>query len=231
MGIRQDTWTFIKEAHDGLIKDESGRATRVVADAMNVSVTHASGILRQLEEDGYISRSLKGRRTYAIKAKGSRPPADPAVRRSTPKVDPEVIVVDLPKQTNGNGHIPTRARSKKVTDRDYEAIAVRLLREVLNERSWKDRFDSLTQEMAKKAEPTSALRDVKATLVAREERLAEVEAELAEMRESLRIAEHNAEVWKDKAKSGSQLLDLRNVLRTKDREMLDGLMKKLPSGH
>lgn len=219
--LKRYLWQALVNQPGSGVYDESGYATRKVAEVAGLRYDNQddqqriTATLRRLEHDGSIIRDLRGRRTYTVTAFVDTPPG-PGQRRTAwftydpdldediewedeePTVESQAAVDEVEAESTGPSEIDIDE------DLDYERLAASLLGRCIQVVNHESRARSQVEDLTDRLTRTDQqLQDARKHNDELERRIGELAAqleskdqELADARENVRIAEHNAEVWR-----------------------------------
>lgn len=197
----------------GPIEDDKGWAVRKLMEQTGHQTTNAlSGVLESMEEAGLIRREIAGRRTYRIEA---------AAELDEPEAPPAPVVpIRLPE--------PEPERSVEETlaagDVDLDLLAGLVLKKAML--AMRNAEDS---RPAKEAEERAKREAARADHWKAEAEKAQARA--AELEAMVSTLEHNVSILSAQLDKPSQRkgYTARELMDKESRELLDGLMRALPS--
>lgn len=223
--LKQEVQTVLLEVFGGEVKSPDGLAGRLLFKHISSTGTYTtlSSALGQMDKDGLLVRDMpsKKRCTRIALPEYSSYPARKSLETVIEQATVELAALLSP-------------QVRAVIDAETDFLRSGMEEEIA--RRVEERVAVLEQEAAvAKEEWSQGMMDREARLELRSAQVANAEAEMAEMREQLRIAHHNTETWKRKAQnrgqqpvSSERFAKLRDKLPDAQRRELDALMRELP---
>lgn len=213
MTIRDEVLLILEQEYGGEVRDPQGLAARKLFErcATTSSAGVVSTTLKQLDDEGVIVRDMPNmKRCTRIAMNDGR--FEPG-RKSL------AVVSQYLAKTMADTF---EQQVQHVVDAQSEARA----QELANEQ-----VEAIQQELDLQKQEVKALRSKLASAEAPlQAKIDQLEQELTEVREQLRIAEHNAEVWKRKTRQVNDRIDsIRDRLSPDERRAIDRMMRQTRS--
>lgn len=212
MGVQDEILAILEEL-GGEVVDPKGRASRKIFDRVASTGIYSTvgAALRQLEEQGLIVRdmpTLKSTTRIALNREGTRPGMQSM----------EVVLERF-----------SRSMADQLSDTVHALIETHVAYSLEQAGSTQAEVDLLKEQLALKGveirDLKRQLREESATPARLRAQVDQLRSELEEECEARRIAEHNAQVWKNNA-----LRKPADHLDPEERRALDRLMRELPRG-